>query len=244
MGTTQGRGRPRGARDGTGVRRQSNFGPRNPDGTWVAGVERGPSKPFPFPVGARIGELTLLDWERVGKCFHPRMRCSCGWEGIVARTNLAAGRSTRCGRCARRKAVETRWEQKGYVRICPDNEHRARLLDRISAVIVRCTNPESSAYPDYGGRGIGVHPPWVEDRTKFLAHLVTLPGWDKPELQLDRRNNDRGYVPGNLRFCTRSENMANKRKIQAREVEDLKRRIVSLEAELARVRHRDVRAKK
>jgi hypothetical protein len=170
------------------------------------------------------------------------MRCSCGWEGFVSRGNVKQGRTTRCDRCAKRKAVETRWEQKGYYAVCPDRNHRDRLLDRISAIIIRCTNPQSAVYPDYGGRGITVHPAWIADRVEFLRYLVGLDGWDKPELQLDRIDNNSGYVPGNLRFVTRSANMANKRRITAREVEELKQRIAALEAENADLRHRLRRA--
>lgn len=223
---------------------QRNFGPRNTDGTWMGGVVRGPSKPFPFEVGAVIGALTCVEWVRASKGFHPKMRCSCGWEGLVDRQNILQGRSTRCRSCAYAKAIETRHEALGYTRICPDRAHRQRLLDRISAIIVRCTNPKSSVYPDYGGRGIGVHQPWVEDRVAFLRYLVGLDGWDQPELQLDRRDNSRGYEPGNLRFVTRSANMSNKRKLKARDFEELKRRIVALEAENADLRHRLRRSEK
>ena len=224
---------------------ERNFGPRNPDGTWMGGVERGPSRPFPVEVGAVVGELTCLRWSRKATGgFHPVMQCSCGWSGFVDRYNLVAGRTKRCNACAKRKAVETRWEQKGYYVVCPDRRHRDRLLDRISAVIVRCTNPNSAVYPDYGGRGITVHQGWVENRVEFLRYLVGLSGWDRPELQLDRIDNNRGYEPGNLRFVSRSVNMSNKRRITAREVEALKQRIAALEAENADLRHRLRRAKK
>lgn len=239
--------RREGSADGAGDKR--NFGPRNSDGTWMGNVERGPSKPFPFGIGAVVGELTCLRWERKydksgRSCFHPVMRCSCGWEGVVHRSNVQRGATTRCDRCAKRKAIETRWAQKGYFAVCPDRVHRDRLLDRISAIIVRCTNPDSTVYPDYGGRGITVYGPWLKDRVKFLKYLVSLKGWDKPELQLDRIDNDRGYTPDNLRFVTRGENMANKRKIKARDVERLKLELQRLEAENADLRHRLRRAKK
>ena len=226
-----------GSSDGAGGQR--NFGPRNPDGTWMGGVGRGPSKRYPFAVGAVIGELTCLRWDRKATGgFHPVMQCSCGWSGFVDRYNVAAGRTTRCNTCAKRKAIETRWERKGYFAVCPDRRHRDRLLDRISAIIVRCTNPNSSVYPDYGGRGITVHPEWLADRVAFLRYLVGLDGWETPELQLDRIDNQRGYEPGNLRFVTRSVNMSNKRRITARDVEALRQRNAVLEAENADLRHR------
>lgn len=160
------------------------------------------------------------------------------------RTNLRGGRTTRCNTCAKKKATATRMAKAGFEAVCPDTAHRERLLDRISAIIVRCTNPKSAAYPDYGGRGITVHPAWVEYRVEFLRYLVSLDGWDQPSLQLDRIDNNGGYVPGNLRFVTRNVNMANKRKTTAREVEALKQQIASLEAANADLRHRLRRAEK
>jgi hypothetical protein len=77
---------------------------------------------------------------------------------------------------------------------------------------------------------------------EFLRYLVGLDGWDQPALQLDRIDNNGGYVPGNLRFVTRSVNMANKRRITAREVVEFRRRIEALEAENADLRHRLRRA--
>jgi hypothetical protein len=170
------------------------------------------------------------------------MRCSCGWEGFVDRANLRAGRTTRCNNCALKKAHTTRMAALGFEAVCSDGAHRERLLTRNSAIISRCTNPVSKTYPDYGGRGIGVYPAWVEDRVEFLRYLVGLDGWDVPALQLDRTENSRGYEPGNLRFVSRSVNMSNKRKITAREVEALKQRIATLEAENADLRHRLRRA--
>lgn len=250
VGDASGGGATRGEGRSDSVWDKRNFGPRNPDGTWVGGVERGPSRPFPFPVGTVFGELTCLDWRRhTGgpewrRCsmYQPYMRCSCGWEGFVTRANLRGGRTTRCNACAKKKSHATRMARLGFEQVCPDAAHRDRLLDRISAIVVRCTKSKSATYPDYGGRGITVHPAWVENRIEFLRYLVSLDGWDQPALQLDRIDNNGGYVPGNLRFVTRSENMANKRRITAREVEALKQRIAVLEAENADLRHRLRRA--
>ena len=231
---------------------QRNFGPRNPDGTWVGGMERGPYKPFPFEAGHVIGELTCLGWERrphgpewKGKfAYQPKMRCSCGWEGFVERANLRGGRTTRCNDCAKKKAHATRMVALGFEEVCPDATHRERLLTRISSIVSRCTNPGNAVYPDYGGRGITVYPQWISDRVTFLRYLVGLDGWDVPALQLDRIDNERGYEPGNLRFVTRSVNMSNKRKIKARDVEGLKLELRALKAENADLRHRLRRAEK
>lgn len=197
-------------------RSNRNTGPRNPDGTLVGGMAVGPYKPFPFPVGFTQGDLTVVRWESNGKGWHPVVSCSCGWEGMVDRHNFKAGRSTRCNQCAKRRSAATRKKYWGYADIIPADEHRQRLLNRIGACITRCHSAGDKRYQHYGGRGIKVFKPWrtgTAGRRKFLAYLVTLEGWDIPHYELDRIDNNKGYEPGNLRFCSRRKNVANRRSV-------------------------------
>lgn len=215
----------------------SDRGPRNPDGTWVAGVVRGPYKPFPFPIGAVFGQLTVIRWEHYttpeGKPwgYRPVCRCSCGAENMVYASSLKQGRSTRCNACAKIAASTKRyWVYKSAM---ADDEHRTRLLNRLSSAISRCSNPNNASFKHYGLRGVRVHPEWVEDRAEFLRHIQTLPGWDNPAMEMDRRETDGHYEPGNIRFVSRGDNLKNKRR-----VEDLEQRIRELQAENANLRSR------
>lgn len=187
------------------------------------------------PAGARFGELTVLGYAfyltNGGRSYGwtPYCQCSCGWEGCVLRDNLAQGKSTRCDKCAKRAASGKRWWK--YKDAMPDDAHRERLLNRLSSIITRCTNKDSRTYMSYGGRGIGVYDGWRKDRAEFLRYVQTLPGWDIPEYELDRIDNDKGYYPGNIRFVSRSENLLNKR-----HVNDMSQRIIQLEKENAELR--------
>lgn len=125
----------------------------------------------------------------------------------------------------------------GYAEIIPDEAHRERLLNRISAIYNRCHNPNDAGYHHYGGRGIWVYEPWLGNRAAFLAYLVTLDGWDQPHLQLDRIDNNRGYEPDNLRFVTPKQNVGNRRSVKS-----LQRRIQELEEEVRCLRLEKLRA--
>lgn len=78
-----------------------------------------------------------------------------------------------------------------------------------SSAIDRCHNPNAQAYPNYGARGITVCDEW---RAAFLPFYewAMENGW-KPGLQIDRRDNDEGYFPGNTRFVTAIVNQRNRR---------------------------------
>lgn len=101
-------------------------------------------------------------------------------------------------------------------------------------IIQRCNNPKVPCYHAYGGRGIRVYGPWLKGRKgrgDFLAYLVSLKGHDNPALQIDRRDVDKGYEPGNIRFITLKRNMGNRRSIRAlqQRVHDLETRLRSYE---------------
>lgn len=215
--------------------RWCDTGPRNPDGTWVAGVVRDPYKLWPLPIGTVFGELTVVRYEhyrsRTGKWwgYRPVCRCSCGAESLNHVGSLKAGRSTRCNKCAKRKANTKRFWK--YRNAMSDDVSRTRLLNRLSACIGRCHKQTNKYYKHYGERGISVCAEWRGDRMTFLRYVQTLSGWDSADLEMDRVNVDGNYEPGNIRFVSKAVNAANKR-----QVTDMQRRILDLEAECANLR--------
>lgn len=187
-------------------------------------------------------ELTVIRQQRVkqGVCTVRQVivQCSCGAEPhSVYLHNLLKGASTRCKKCAQKQSGYWRKKYFGYADICPDDATRRRLLGRVSACINRCSNPNDKGYPNYGGRGIKVHPPWAEDRREFLKYLITLDGHDIARLEMDRIDVNKGYEPGNLRFITKAENSKNKRSLK-----DLEAEIRRLKKDNSDLRHRLRRA--
>jgi hypothetical protein len=73
----------------------------------------------------------------------------------------------------------------------------------------RCLNPNMKFYKDYGGRGIKVCDKWKDDFLAFLADVGLRPS---PLHTIDRHpNNDGNYEPGNVRWATRDQQVANRR---------------------------------
>jgi len=74
----------------------------------------------------------------------------------------------------------------------------------------RCLNPSYHHYHRYGGRGITIHEPWINDSQAFIDWVRTNLG-DRPEgMSLDRIDNDGNYEPGNLRWATKRQQSANR----------------------------------
>lgn len=72
----------------------------------------------------------------------------------------------------------------------------------------RCTSKKDRAYKNYGGRGINICKRW----NSFALFLKDMGLRPTPAHSLDRRNNNRGYSPGNCRWATKAEQLANMRK--------------------------------
>ena len=77
------------------------------------------------------------------------------------------------------------------------------------AMISRCYKENNKSFDNYGGRGITVCDEWKDTPLNFLSWLEES-GYKKG-LEIDRRDNDKGYSPGNCRVITASVNSRNRR---------------------------------
>ena len=76
----------------------------------------------------------------------------------------------------------------------------------------RCLNARDAGYPRYGGAGITVCARWRASYAAFLADMGERP----PGMTLDRVDGTRGYEPGNCRWATARQQVANRRVMRPR----------------------------
>lgn len=127
-----------------------------------------------------------------------------------------------CLRCRRKFEVYPSALKVGRGRYCgklcmykskPNIKHGAsytRLYQIWLGMKQRCHNPNSPMYRYYGARGIAVCQKWLDAFAAFKKWAEASGYSDK--LELDRRDNDKGYCPSNCRWATRRQQMANQRK--------------------------------
>jgi hypothetical protein len=86
--------------------------------------------------------------------------------------------------------------------------HSSSLVHRIwRQMRQRCRNPNNARFASYGGRGISVDPRW-DSFPQFLSDVGEKPS---PQHSLDRINVNGNYEPGNVRWATAAQQMANRR---------------------------------
>ncbi len=106
------------------------------------------------------------------------------------------------GAAARRTHTKMLWRGEPY----SSSPH----YDRWRKMVARCTDPNHPDYSDYGGRGIKVHWPWIDDPIAFFDYLESC-GPIPPGYSMDRKNNDGNYEPGNLRLVDKKTQNENRR---------------------------------
>jgi len=121
--------------------------------------------------------------------------CVCGSETFVRTERLNNTKVRSCG------CLTTD-------RVTKHKLHGHPLYSTWKAIRQRTSNPNSPAYPNYGGRGIHLDPAW-DDFAQFVKDMDDKP---TPEHQIERRDNDKGYSADNCYWATRLQQMRNTRR--------------------------------
>ena len=125
-------------------------------------------------------------------------RCECGKEVVVRDDNLRNENTKSCG-CYQREASTTH------------GMHKTRLYSVWQSMLKRAGATKGASEEvkrAYQDRGITVCDGWLvfeNFRDWALSHGYS------DDLEIDRRDNDKGYCPDNCQWISRRENMNNRR---------------------------------
>lgn len=124
-------------------------------------------------------------------------RCLCGTLTTARGSHLTSGRTSSCGCGVAKKAREPRTH----------GQTNSPLYRRWRGMLARCENSNNPEFRNYGGRGIKVCDAWHAFEAFFADMGATFSG----NLELDRRDNNGNYEPGNCHWITRGDQQHNKR---------------------------------
>ena len=126
-------------------------------------------------------------------------KCECGTERTIRGGDLNHGRSKSCG-CLRKELVSKKFTTHGLT--------NHRLYNTWTHMKARCYRVEAEDYKYYGAKGITVCSEWKNNFKVFYDWCMS--NGYKDELEIDRRDNDKGYSPDNCRFVTHEVNNLNR----------------------------------
>lgn len=157
-------------------------------------VKRGEGLRKYFP-GYRNNRLVMIEYIRYNVAI---WRCDCGVIKQMLINSVSGGNSRSCG-CIQKEVAADRKRTHGM--------HQSREYRSWNKMKQRCINPKNDHFKHYGGRGIIVCDRWRDSFDAFFADM----GMRPIGMELDRRDVNGNYDPGNCRWATRTQQMNNTR---------------------------------
>ena len=146
--------------------------------------------------GKIYGYWTVLSYSHLhDETSYFNCKCKCGTERKVSRPSLVSGASKSCG-CYN---IETKTKH---------GKCKSNIYKLWAGMKNRCNSNNKHIKPNYKDRGITICKEWLD--------FLTFEQWAKKngysaDLEIDRIDNNKGYMPENCRFVTCEENANNKR---------------------------------
>lgn len=97
------------------------------------------------------------------------------------------------------------------MRKCKHGARNHQLYGTWKNMISRCTDESNPRYKDYGGRGVTVCEAWLSDPWAFFAAVGNRPSESHT---IERKDNDKGYHPGNVEWATKAKQNRNRRSVR------------------------------
>lgn len=152
--------------------------------------------------GQRFGRLSVIrevDAQKGRRKF--LLICDCGNITEVALTNLRRGTTQSCG-CLMKERLSAAKKTHGKT--------HTTVYHSWLGIKQRCYNPNHPDYDLYGGLGLDIYDQWKDSFEEFYSFIGDPP--DTRRWSIERLDNDKGYIPGNIEWALPEKQARNKGK--------------------------------
>jgi len=158
-------------------------------------------------IGQKFGRLTVIERAENDKFGRAQWlcKCDCGNTCVVLGKSLRRGLTQSCG-CIHSEMVASRNKENAT-----HGMRGSKFYKKWTSLKSRCFNPNATGYERYGGRGITMYEPWINDFAAFLTYISQLEHFGEKGFTLDRIENNGNYEPGNLRYADAKTQARNRR---------------------------------
>lgn len=178
------------------------------------------SRQLNYKIGQIVNDFEILSFShKTEHGYYWNIKCFCGTIFTCYASSIKKQKSCGCikKQIAQENAKKTiKWKNREF----------KSLYVLWSNMKRRCLNSTDDHYHRYGGRGISIYTPWINNFDLFSDYILQTIG-DKPSklYTLDRINNDKNYEPNNLKWSTPAEQTQNsiKAKLKLDQVEEIKK---------------------
>jgi hypothetical protein len=176
-------------------------------------------KSIAYNQGQVLGKHGVRYLEEAEPVFYKRKQQ--GFDGFSGNPLRVRRALFLCGECENEFCAHISNVRQGYTKSCGCKKLTADGISRLPFgkenpihsvwvhIINRCCNPADKAFKYYGARGISVCEEWQKSFKTFYDWAIN--NEYEQGLQIDRRDNNGNYEPGNCRFVTRQINCRNRR---------------------------------
>lgn len=148
--------------------------------------------------GMKFGRLTVLKYSHYqSTCSYYLCLCDCGITKAIRSYNLKSAITSSCGCIEKERKHEFK---------------EPYIYDLWLHIKGRCYRQSDQAYDRYGGRGITMYEPWINDFKSFRQWIIENLGQKSSGESIDRIENDGNYEPGNLKWSSAQEQSCHTRK--------------------------------